>query len=112
MLCARLTITDISPKADDLDGAEKAENQNLVGEIETKAETSGVPPPPPDGNGDALFAAVTNLNDHPTTLYAALPPRTTLLLFYGHGDPALDVHAHRMPGGVSNKLELVAGEQE
>ena len=39
---------------------------------------------PPDGNSNALFAAVTNLNAHMTALHAALPPHTALLLFSGH----------------------------
>ncbi|KAN0141735.1 hypothetical protein V8E53_000197 [Lactarius tabidus] len=54
----------------------------------TKIESSEVAPPAPDdSNGNALFTAVTNLNDHLTTLHAALPPRTALLLFSGHSDP-------------------------
>ncbi|KAN0141439.1 hypothetical protein V8E53_000684 [Lactarius tabidus] len=69
--------------------AEKTENQNLTGDAaETKTESSEVTPPAPDdSNGNALFTVVTNLNDHLTTLHAALPPRTALLLFSGHSDP-------------------------
>ncbi|KAN0141760.1 hypothetical protein V8E53_000222 [Lactarius tabidus] len=79
----------ITPKADNVVVGEKAENQNLAGEkADTKTETSEVPlPPPDDNNGNTLFTAVTNLKDHLTTLHAALPPRTALLLFSGHSDP-------------------------
>ncbi|KAN0141726.1 hypothetical protein V8E53_000188 [Lactarius tabidus] len=78
----------ITPKVDAV-VAEKTENQNLTGDAaETKTEGLEVPlPPPDDSNGNALFTAVTNLNDHLTTLHAALPPRTALLLFSGHSDP-------------------------
>ncbi|KAN0141690.1 hypothetical protein V8E53_000152 [Lactarius tabidus] len=57
---------------------------NLVGEAQTKTESSEHRP---DNNSNALFTAVTNLNDHLTTFHAALPPRTMLLLFSEHGDP-------------------------
>ncbi|KAN0141440.1 hypothetical protein V8E53_000685 [Lactarius tabidus] len=59
---------------------------NLVGEAQTKKESSESRP---DDNSNTLFTAVTNLNDHLTTLHAALPPRTTLLLFSEHSDPRL-----------------------
>ncbi|KAN0141756.1 hypothetical protein V8E53_000218 [Lactarius tabidus] len=80
----------ITPKVD-IVVAEKTENQKLTGDAaETKTESSEVAPPAPDdSNSNALFAAVTNLNDHLTTLHAALPPRTALLLFLGHSDPRL-----------------------
>ena len=45
------------------------------------------PPSPEDKSSNALFAAVTNLNAYLTTLHAALPPHTALLLFSGHSDP-------------------------
>ncbi|KAN0141708.1 hypothetical protein V8E53_000170 [Lactarius tabidus] len=78
----------ITPKVDAV-VAEKTENQNLTGDAAgTKIESSEVAPPAPDdSNGNALFTAVTNLNDHLTTLHAALAPRTALLLFSGHSDP-------------------------
>ncbi|KAN0141758.1 hypothetical protein V8E53_000220 [Lactarius tabidus] len=57
---------------------------NLVGEAQTKTESSESRP---DDNSNALFTAVTNLNNHLTTLHAVLPPRTTLLLFSEHSDP-------------------------
>ncbi|KAN0141724.1 hypothetical protein V8E53_000186 [Lactarius tabidus] len=78
----------ITPKVDAV-VAEKTENQKLTGDAAgTKIESSEVAPPAPDdSNGNALFTAVTNLNDHLTTLHAALPPRTALLLFSGHSDP-------------------------
>jgi hypothetical protein len=86
---ANLPITGITPKVDVVI-AEKTENQNLTGDAaETKTESSEVTllSTPDDSHGNALFAAVTNLNDHLTTLHAALPPRTALLLFSGHSDP-------------------------
>ena len=53
-----------------------------------KTETLEVRPPPPFvSTGNALFTAAKNLNNHLTTLHAALPPRTALLLFSGHSDP-------------------------
>ena len=74
----------ITPKADPLVVADKAAGDAP----ETKAETPEVQPPPPDAStGNALFTAAKNLNDHLTTLHAALPPRTALLLFSGHSDP-------------------------
>ncbi|KAI9461294.1 hypothetical protein BJY52DRAFT_1222435 [Lactarius psammicola] len=77
--------------ADRLAGPEYAEYQSLTGVTEMtteNAETPPSPPPsPPDGNGNTLFAAVTNLNAHPTVLRAALPPRTVLLVFSEHSDP-------------------------
>jgi RNA exonuclease 1 len=85
---ANLPITGITPKVDVV-VAEKTANQKLTEDAaETKTENSEVAPPAPDdSNSNALFAAVTNLNDHLTTLHAALPPRTALLLFSGHSDP-------------------------
>ncbi|KAN0141754.1 hypothetical protein V8E53_000216, partial [Lactarius tabidus] len=56
---------------------------NLVGEAQMKTESLESCP---DDNSNALFTAVTNLNDHLTTLHAVLPPRTTLLLFSEHSD--------------------------
>jgi RNA exonuclease 1 len=52
--------------------------------------------PPPDSprenekekeKKNGLFEAVTNLDEQLTTLHAALPPRTTFILFSGHSDP-------------------------
>ena len=78
------STTGITPKADPLVVADKATGDAP----ETKTETSEVQPPPPDAStGNALFTAAKNLNDHLTTLHAALPPRTALLLFSGHSDP-------------------------
>ena len=54
---------------------------------EVETETTETPPPPEDKSNNALFAAVTNLNAYLTTLHAALPPHTALLLFSGHSDP-------------------------
>ncbi|KAI9434729.1 hypothetical protein H4582DRAFT_1881782 [Lactarius indigo] len=73
----------ITPKA------ENTENRNPTGAAETKTENVEIPSssPPPDGSGNSLFAAVTDLNAHLTALHAALPPRTALLLFSGHSDP-------------------------
>jgi hypothetical protein len=84
---ANLLITGITPKVDAV--VAKTENQKLTGDAaETKTESSEVAPPAPDdSNSNVLFAAVTNLNDHLTTLHATLPPRTALLLFSGHSDP-------------------------
>ncbi|KAH9178008.1 hypothetical protein EDB89DRAFT_1297370 [Lactarius sanguifluus] len=67
--------------------AGKCRNQNLTGMADTKTENTQTPPstPPPDGNGNTLFAAVTNLKAYPTALHAALPPRAALLFFLGHG---------------------------
>ena len=83
-------IAGITPKAENVVG-EKTETQNQAGDAApAKTETSEVPPPPDvnsKSNSNALFAATTNLNDHLTTLHAALPPRTALLLFSGHSDP-------------------------
>ncbi|KAH9031825.1 hypothetical protein EDB84DRAFT_1599862 [Lactarius hengduanensis] len=42
--------------------------------------------PPPDGNGNTLFVARTNLDAHTTAFHAALRPRTTPLDFSGHSD--------------------------
>ncbi|KAF8259317.1 ribonuclease H-like domain-containing protein [Lactarius quietus] len=64
----------ITPKPDLVVDAEK---QNPTGAAETKTENAD----------NALFTAVTNLNAHLTTLHAALPSRTALLLFSGHSDP-------------------------
>ena len=84
-------IAGVMPKAENVVGAEKIENQNQAGDAApAKTETSEVPPPPDansKSNSNTLFAATTNLNDHLTTLHAALPPRTALLLFPGHSDP-------------------------
>ena len=78
------STTGITPKADPLVVPDKAAGDAP----ETKAETPEVQPPPPDAStGNALFTAAKNLNDHLTTLHAALPPRTALLLFSGHSDP-------------------------
>jgi hypothetical protein len=80
------TITGITPKADNIVGTEKARNRTLVGKAGTKTESSEVKLPPPDDKSNALFATVTTLNDHFTTLHAALLSRTALLLFLGHSD--------------------------
>ena len=56
-------------------------------ETETETETENTEAPPEDKSNNALFAAVTNLNAYLTTLHAALPPHTALLLFSGHSDP-------------------------
>ena len=84
--CLNLTLltlppgSGITPKADTL-VADKAAR-------DAKAETLEVQPSPPDAStGNALFTAAKNLNDHLTTLHAALPPRTALLFFSGHSDP-------------------------
>jgi hypothetical protein len=71
---------------------------------ETKTENLEVPAPPlpPDGsNGNALFTAMTNLNDHLTMLRAAL--RSVLLLFSG---TVSHVRRPRSPtqGGVQSEL--------
>ena len=83
--------TGITPKPDNLAVADNAEKQNLTGEAVTKTEaeteSTKTPPPPEDKSNNALFAAVTNLNAYLTTLHAALPPHTALLLFSGHSDP-------------------------
>ena len=54
---------------------------------ETETENTETPPHPEDKSNNALLAAVTNLNAYLTTLHAALPPHTALLLFSGHSDP-------------------------
>ena len=81
--------TGITPKPDNL--ADNVEKQNLTGEAVTKTEaeteSAETPPPPEDKSNNALFAAVTNLKAYLTTLHAALPPHTALLLFSGHSDP-------------------------
>jgi len=49
-----------------------------------------VTPPSPqltDQNGNNLSAAVTNLNEHLTTLHPALLPRRALHLYSGQSDP-------------------------
>jgi hypothetical protein len=79
----------MTPKANSLVGAEKAEIQNLAREAEKKTENSEVHPPPSDSNGNAPFAAILKLNDRLSMLHAALPSPTTLFLFYGHSDPRL-----------------------
>ena len=82
-----LPSTGITPKADTVVVADKATGDAPETKAET-AETSEVQQPPPDSStGNALFPAAKNLNDHLTTLHAALPPRTALLLFSGHSDP-------------------------
>jgi hypothetical protein len=95
--------------------AEKTENQNSAGLApETKIENPEVPPPPPnDSNSNALFTAVTNLNDHLTTLHAALPPRTALLLFSGHSDPrSMSALAARRAGaGLASRGTRAAPRQ-
>jgi RNA exonuclease 1 len=53
----------------------------------TETENTETPPHHEDKGNNALFAAVTNLNAYLTTLHAALPPHTALLLFSGHSDP-------------------------
>jgi hypothetical protein len=50
-----------------------------------KTENWEVPPPLPD-NANALFAAMTNLNDHLTTLRAVLPLNCDAPAL-GHSDP-------------------------
>ena len=79
------------PKPDNLAVADNAEKQNLTGgpvtKTEAETESAEIPPPPEDKSSNALFAAVTNLNAYLTTLHAALPPHTALLLFSGHSDP-------------------------
>ena len=86
----------ITLKPDNLAVAENAEKQHLTGEAVTKTETetensetenTEVSPPPRDKSNDALLAALTKLNAYLTTLRAALPPHTALLLFSGHSDP-------------------------
>ena len=66
---------------DSLAAAENAESHNLIGAAETKtevAETPLLPPPLPDGNGNTMFAALTNLNAHLTALHAELQTLTAL----------------------------------
>lgn len=56
----------------------------------TPKSTTDVPaplPPPTEPTPEALLAAQTKLNAHLTSLYAALPPRTALIIFTGHSDP-------------------------
>ena len=55
--------------------------------MKTETENTETLSPPDDKGNNALFAAVTNLNAYLTTLHAALPSHTALLLFSGHSDP-------------------------
>ncbi|KAI9461931.1 hypothetical protein BJY52DRAFT_1222137 [Lactarius psammicola] len=77
--------------SDSLTSAENTEGQNLTSAAETKTGNTKAPPsfprPPPDGNGNTVFAAVTNLNAHLITLHVSLQPRMALLLFSGYSDP-------------------------
>ncbi|KAH8985142.1 hypothetical protein EDB92DRAFT_1950167 [Lactarius akahatsu] len=80
-----------------LDFHEFVLGHRLLG-FDAKTENTQTPPstPPPDGNGNTVFAAVTNLKAYPTALHAALPPRAALLFFSGHGDPrSMTTHAAR-----------------
>ncbi|KAI9432797.1 hypothetical protein H4582DRAFT_2083191 [Lactarius indigo] len=79
-------LMGITPKA------ENTENRNPTGAAETKTDNAETPSssPPQDGDGNSLFAAVTDLNAHLTALHAALPPRTALLLFLRAQRPAFD----------------------
>ncbi|KAN0141447.1 hypothetical protein V8E53_000692 [Lactarius tabidus] len=64
---------------------QKPGNPNLARTTEKKTENS-VAPPTPGSNGSTLLAAVTKLNNHLTTLHAALPPGTSLPPCSGHSD--------------------------
>ena len=87
----------ITFKADTLVVAEKAAGDAA----EMKTETPEVQPPPPDASTrNGLFTAAKNLNDYLTTLQAALPPRTALLLFSGQQRSAFDVNTRCSQGGV------------
>lgn len=67
--------------------SEEIENRHLA-KRQTKTENSEVPSPPSDdANGNALFAAITNLNDQLTTLHVALHRALPVHLFSGHSDP-------------------------
>ncbi|KAH8999593.1 hypothetical protein EDB86DRAFT_2908694 [Lactarius hatsudake] len=92
----------ITPKA------ENGENRNPTGAAETKTENAESPSSSSqDGDGNSLFAAVTDLNAHLTALHAALPPRTALLLFSGHSDPrsmsTLAARRAEYQGGQNNQ---------
>ncbi|KAI0248416.1 hypothetical protein BJV78DRAFT_799137 [Lactifluus subvellereus] len=75
----------VTPKAV-ADGL-KTENPENPSSAAEKANDTGTPQPAPAPDGNVLFSAVTKLNDHLTTLHAALPARTAFILMSGHSDP-------------------------
>ncbi|KAH9009289.1 hypothetical protein EDB85DRAFT_2298654 [Lactarius pseudohatsudake] len=103
---APVTVVVCSNDADVLDGQLKALDAHEIvfgrptgdhaGETKTEDTQASLSflLPPPDGNENRVFATVTNLNAHPTTLHTA-PPLTTALLLGVHR-PALG----SAPGGV------------
>jgi RNA exonuclease 1 len=75
----------VTPKAvADGPGTENAEKPSSAAETANDTDTPQ-PSAAPDDN--VLFSAVTKLNDHLTTLHAALPARTAFILLSGHSDP-------------------------
>ena len=84
------------------------------------SDTTDAEPVAPSPTTD-LSEILSTLNDQLTQLYAALPARTALVLFTGHGDPrrmaalnarkAAFVAGHPRIGEVHNLSRLSAGEQ-
>ena len=73
----------VTPKAvADGPGTENAEKPSSAAEKANDTDTLQ-----PSAAPDVLFSAVTKLNDHLTTLHAALPARTAFILLSGHSDP-------------------------
>jgi len=75
----------VTPKAS-LDGPGTGNPENSSGAAE-KANDTDTPQPAAAPDENVLVSAVTKLNDHLTTLHAALPARTAFILFSGHSDP-------------------------
>ena len=65
-------------------GPGSPENPSSAAEIAIHTDT---PQPPPAPDDKVLFSVVMKLNDHLTMLHAALPARTSFILFSGHSDP-------------------------
>ena len=65
-------------------GTENPEKPSSAAEKANDTDASR-PTAAPDDN--VLFSAVTKLNEHLTTLHAALPARTAFVLLSGHSDP-------------------------